>query len=281
MSDSNPVDPPPSHPPTHPPTQPGTIPAKLDVQSTFVPKCLDCRYELSGLPDGRCPECGLAFTYAALKRLWQAKQAKKRALPVKVLNFVLLVAMFGPMCLVSFEEFWVLTAALTWYTLLLACWLYINRNWWIVRSWVLLFFLVVLFHLLFLIAATPIGLYAGVAIAAIAVIICWLALRWSPLVSSIMLLVLLVLPTGGSGLLMLVMSNDDLATGRHWSSFDMPTQHGWMAMPAKDALHGGQMIIVIAVVIAVITLSYARRAFVRLKAMSKDREDRPPPTAPA
>jgi len=29
-------------------------------QSLFVPRCLDCGYDLSGLADGKCPECGPA-----------------------------------------------------------------------------------------------------------------------------------------------------------------------------------------------------------------------------
>lgn len=32
------------------------------AQAVFIPKCLSCAYDLSGLPDGRCPECGAAFT---------------------------------------------------------------------------------------------------------------------------------------------------------------------------------------------------------------------------
>ena len=32
----------------------------------FTPRCLSCSYDLSGLPDGRCPECGVKFTYVSL-----------------------------------------------------------------------------------------------------------------------------------------------------------------------------------------------------------------------
>jgi hypothetical protein len=36
----------------------------------FVPECLRCRYDLTGLPDGLCPECAAPFTHAALLERW-------------------------------------------------------------------------------------------------------------------------------------------------------------------------------------------------------------------
>jgi hypothetical protein len=36
----------------------------------FVPLCPSCRYDLSGLPDGACPECGARFELLALAREW-------------------------------------------------------------------------------------------------------------------------------------------------------------------------------------------------------------------
>lgn len=46
----------------------------------FVPRCLGCGYDLSGLADGKCPECGRAFTYAEL-RARQADALIREAMP--------------------------------------------------------------------------------------------------------------------------------------------------------------------------------------------------------
>lgn len=44
----------------------------------FTPQCLSCGYDLSGLPDGRCPECGAAFTHEGLFRRATEKAADLR-----------------------------------------------------------------------------------------------------------------------------------------------------------------------------------------------------------
>ncbi|MBY0261269.1 MAG: hypothetical protein K2Q20_02945, partial [Phycisphaerales bacterium] len=43
---------------------------------TFTPVCPACRYDLSATPDGRCPECGGAFTHARLKAAHDAALAE-------------------------------------------------------------------------------------------------------------------------------------------------------------------------------------------------------------
>jgi hypothetical protein len=40
----------------------------------FVPRCRGCRYDLRGLADSKCPECGAAFTLAGLIADWRARQ---------------------------------------------------------------------------------------------------------------------------------------------------------------------------------------------------------------
>lgn len=44
--------------------------AALPEMPPFVPTCPYCRYDLSTLPDGACPECGAQFQYAALRDRW-------------------------------------------------------------------------------------------------------------------------------------------------------------------------------------------------------------------
>lgn len=40
------------------------------TESGFSPVCLACAYDLTGLTDGRCPECGGAFAHAGLQERW-------------------------------------------------------------------------------------------------------------------------------------------------------------------------------------------------------------------
>lgn len=256
------------------------IQVEVAARTAFSPTCSDCRYDLAGLPDGRCPECGLAFTRASLERLWLAKQARNRAVPMASINAVLLIMMVAPTCLTQAMDVQVLATVLVWYTALLTTFLIINRDRWIAYSHLLIFFLVPLLVILPTVAATPIGLYAATAIAMIAAVICWLALKWSPLTSAIVLLVLFAVPLAGFGALMFTMALEDIAAGRYWSSLDKPTPFGWVAMPAPLARQAGVLIIGVAIVIGAIITAYARRALVRLKARSK-RENPPSPAARA
>lgn len=52
---------------------------------SFAPMCPTCRYDLSGLPDGACPECGRSFERAQLeaeyRRVWAERLARRRISP--------------------------------------------------------------------------------------------------------------------------------------------------------------------------------------------------------
>ncbi len=45
----------------------------------FVPRCLKCRYDLTGLKRSRCPECGTAFAIPELIAVWKARNRKLKA----------------------------------------------------------------------------------------------------------------------------------------------------------------------------------------------------------
>ncbi len=58
-------------------------------------KCPECRYDLSGLPTGNCPECGKAFTPEQVREFWKAKKQQPRfrldlALTIASATYVLL-----------------------------------------------------------------------------------------------------------------------------------------------------------------------------------------------
>lgn len=42
-------------------------------RSRFRPLCLHCGYDLSATPDGKCPECGAAFTYEELRQAFAVR----------------------------------------------------------------------------------------------------------------------------------------------------------------------------------------------------------------
>lgn len=45
------------------------------VPGGFTPRCAKCQYELVGLPDGACPECGAGFSHEALKAEYAIERA--------------------------------------------------------------------------------------------------------------------------------------------------------------------------------------------------------------
>jgi hypothetical protein len=46
------------------------------TERAFTPTCLHCRYDLRGVPDGCCPECGTGFTLARLRSEFEAAESR-------------------------------------------------------------------------------------------------------------------------------------------------------------------------------------------------------------
>ena len=58
-----------------------TPPTPDAQEAGFIPRCTECRYDLSGIPEGVCPECGTPFQIAELRRAWFAPQLKRKIDP--------------------------------------------------------------------------------------------------------------------------------------------------------------------------------------------------------
>lgn len=248
-----------------PPTQPG------DPEG-FVPVCEDCRYDLSGLADGKCPECGLAFRRERLRYLYLVRQRARRewrsAVPGLFIGTVLAVSPL--LCGLGLHAG--TAALLAIWTLGLGAWLVFTRRTWPVGAHVLTLYLVPLMLFATIHAATPYGLPAVGAAALAACAVSYVALRHEPLKAAGLIAALLVAPALLLSAFLFAASVQRAADGHYWTDFDYPTPTGWRAIPAPMGVRAGAWLLGLALAVGAVVALYARRAAVRLRARSK----RPP-----
>lgn len=65
------------------------------------PRCLNCGYDLAGLPEGRCPECGKAWSFAQMRAHVEARQAAKAARKRFAALGLAILAGSGSICMVG------------------------------------------------------------------------------------------------------------------------------------------------------------------------------------
>ncbi len=237
----------------------------LQLGGPFVPKCLDCGYDLTSLPDGVCPECGHAFTIERLRAADRARHERigllrKSALTVPLVGS-LAVSCFGS----GAQSYWLFGFLL--FIVCAAGYLYF-RLWYdvlLTQSEVLLVLLLPLFTLLIGISTNP-SPWPGVALTiGVSAVVAWAALRWSPLMSAGIILWVVMLPMLGCGAVMVLDGVVKQAKGLHWSEFSWPAIPRWRALTAAEALPTGGAVIACGCVVGVMTVFYARRALVRLR----------------
>lgn len=258
-------------------TQPA---ADLAPPEDFKPLCLDCRYDLSGLPDGKCPECGVKFTHEQLQRVHAARELANRDRYKFLLSVPLgLLAWLSPLAAVF------VGAALEipmrgmpnarWYVALLSSvlmhavcagiWFRIRRGVWIVDSYRVLGFAVPIVLMIPIVLETRLSWMACLGLTLYAAIFAYLALKWSPLVSGAILVVVCGIPPIVWGGAMLVDATMQLKAIHYWSNFDYPSPHGWRAMPATQCRDSAWGVMLFGVGIGVVISLFARRALVRLR----------------
>lgn len=234
----------------------------------FVPRCPDCRYELSGLADGNCPECGLAFRMYALERQWISRQRvrddryyQKIAARFGSLAILFLLLGTGPwagefLIFIPLFGSWVLAIALM-------RWVWADSLRTQAHLW--LFTVIPLWGISAGVSASEypmIGL--GLCVAG-ALAISWTALKGSPLWSS-----LFIVPFGPAPLLLigLAMVWEGLhlrAQGHYWSSFDWPAYPRWAALPVSRSILVGSLAIIASAAMTGVVLMFVKRALVRLR----------------
>lgn len=246
----------------------------------FEPLCLDCRYDLTGLADGKCPECGVRFTHAQLQRVHAARLEAKRDRHKALLGVPLgLLAWLSP-----FAAAFVGSALeipmrgmpnARWYVALLssvlmhavcsALWFRLRRGVWIAESYRVLGFAVPIVLMMPIVLETRLSWVACAGLTLYAAVFAYLALKWSPLVSGAILVVVCGIPPLVWGGAMLADATMQLNAGHYWSNFDYPSPHGWRAMPADQCRDSAWGVMLFGVGIGVVISLFARRALVRLK----------------
>lgn len=246
--------------------------AAAKAQAThFVPRCLDCDYDLTGLDDGRCSECGHWFTHEHLFAAYTYRQqvrAKRfsriRHIPLAVAYVPFLFAP-GTESYVGFGAFSAMLAvgALSWFLF--------NRGKFIEGSHWLLVLIPPLLSMFIGVTTVENGRYGMAGVAVTIVAVCFLALRGSPLLGSLIL--------GGGGivpffLFSMWLLTDSLVAQRrnhYWSSFDYPAFPRWRAFTAVQAQQAGYFLVVLVAVLAICMVLVAKRSTVRLRRLRNER----------
>lgn len=254
---AKPVEPPPyAHAPTPPPTHPG-------IPADFKPLCPDCRYDLTGLGDGRCPECGGWFTHARVRQLYLAQQAAKAERGKKALVTAGVIALVSIPLLCALNSPVGIAGALAFWTLGAAAWFWFNRTTWIAHAYVLLVLVVPLVLMMLSLAATPYGRWICLVLAAVVFAVCFLAMRWSPLVSGVLVFLFGIIPIVMLALFMYAHASVRVAGGHYWSDFDQPTPTGWRALPAGETVLVAKLMAGFGAALCMVMLVFARRGWVR------------------
>lgn len=250
------------------------LPATLldDDGVAYTPLCLDCGYALAGVVNFRCPECGQAFSVNQLERHARAlRESRERARSVvkgALLPLLLVGSIFGfgiesnsgaTVYLIIMVFLGGLQAAILRHVLVL------QSAWWLVG-------LVPLTTLAIGMLTSPQPTYWQIGFGVAAMVLSYLALRDSPLVSEILLLGVYVVPLSLLGIAVHTHAASRMQAGLYWTDYDRPTPTGWKALPAPAARGTSLWMAAGAVGVGCVVPWYARRAWVRARRKNRASE---------
>ncbi len=243
------------------------LPATLvDVDGfAFTPACLDCGYSLAGVVNFRCPECGQAFSVNQLERharaLRESRERNRSLVKGALLPLLLVGSIFGfgiesnsgaAVYLIIMVFLGGLQATMLRHVLVL------QSAWWLVG-------LLPLTTLAIGMLTSPHPTYWLVGCGVAAMVLSYLALRDSPLVSAILLLGVYVVPLSLLGIAVHTHAASRMQAGLYWTDCDRPTPTGWKALPAPAARGTSLWMTAGAVGVGCVVPWYARRAWVRAR----------------
>lgn len=240
----------------------------------FLPRCLDCGYELSGLVDGKCPECGHSFTHARLLAHHELKMAAlrdRRAWMKSTAAYVLYgIAIFCSCYFSSAGTFAGMAVAAGFYVAMGAVGMVLLRTKIMLQQAILLILLVPLLHLSSGFALLDDGRWAALVCLGLCLGVVLIAVRGSPLLAGGIVVACGLFLCLWS-LAVVVSARSGLAAGHYWSNFDHPTPPRWKAMTNKQALSTGLGTLALGAAMAGVCSLYARRALVRWRRRQGER----------
>jgi hypothetical protein len=185
----------------------------------YIPRCPTCRYDLTGLADGSCPECGNRFRHAELRAAWEAAE---RSRPRTTGHEALYVAAFlalPPCCLIEFP-YGVIATSLMWVLAVTWCiqqWDRLRQE----RAYWLLWLLLACARSMVGLGPLPVGPVAVLA-GFVGLWVLFHAFRHTPLESGAILFGALTLALLPTGLLATAQAAAGAAAGHYWGAFDRP-----------------------------------------------------------
>lgn len=241
----------------------------------YIPRCPTCRYDLTGLRDGACPECGNHYQHAALRAAWELAESRRPKRTGHETLYLAALLAAPPCCLIEYP-FGLIATALMWPLAVVWCvqhWdrLRDERAYWML--WLLLACARTLVGL------GPVPLAPVAACSALAALwVLYHAFRHTPAESGAALFgaaAVVLLPVG---FLAAAQGGAGVASGHYWGAFDRPRHLPFMdllgpshvrAMTNAGMLKIGITALVAGAVAASVAALFARLVFKRLRAAER------------
>lgn len=162
-------------------------------------------------------------------------------------------------------------AAMAGWAVALVSWMLSADRQWQLRSHRLLLFAVPLMGFLVVFSAVPYRAWSLPVLGACLVLLSIRALKGSPLLSAIVLIIAVCFPAVLLGSLIAGVGYWTRAQGFGWTQLDKPTASGWRPLLATEALQIGAWLVASSLATGLVIGWFARRAAVRLRRVRRER----------